>query len=41
MRTDIVDVIELGAVSAVTRGGVSGLSDGDSGMMMHPGLSDD
>lgn len=41
MRSEDNDVIELGTVSADTRGGMSGLSDGDSGMMMHPGLRDD
>jgi len=36
-----VFLIELDQVSTGTRGGLSGVSDADSGMMMHAGLAED
>jgi hypothetical protein len=41
MHTGDENVILLGKVVADTRGGLSGVSDADSGMMMHAGLADD
>lgn len=41
MRSEDLDVIELGSVSADTQGGVTGIADGDAGYMNVLGLSDD
>lgn len=41
MATDDKNPIDLGAVSTTTQGGVTGVSDGDSGFMVFPGLADD
>ncbi len=41
MHIDDRNLIELGRVSTSTRGGVTGVADGDSGFMMFPGLADD
>lgn len=41
MQTVDQNVIELGRVVPDTRGGLTGVSDADSGMMMHSGLADD
>lgn len=41
MRSEDLDVIELGSVSADTKGGVTGIADSDAGYMNVLGLSDD
>ena len=41
MRTEDLKAIELGIASTATRGSTMGFSDGETGLMLHPGLHDD
>jgi hypothetical protein len=41
MRTEDMIAIELGVASTDTRGSTMGFSDGEAGLMRHPGLRDD
>ncbi|UUL82517.1 hypothetical protein [Sphingomonas qomolangmaensis] len=41
MRIEDTNTIELGVASTDTRGSTMGFSDGETGLMWHPGLYDD
>lgn len=41
MRTEDMNVIDLGTASTATRGGTMGIADGESGKMVRFGLRDD
>jgi len=41
MRIEDMKVVELGSVSADTRGGMIGIADGEFGWMLRAGLQDD